>query len=168
MKLGQGRYALIGHHFRTRPMPPSILPLPSHKSQSGHFAGGLGDSLLSSDNTDESSVDIPMEGAARDGIAVGSITKDNVGWNATAKISVKIVNANSLLVIVLLFERYNILYNWFYRIVVAIPRAGVYNKQETTRNKGRSEVSRDTVGLGAGRAQKGVGGVRTVVVVSLS
>lgn len=37
IRLGHGRYALIGHHSNTVPMPPRMRPLPSHKSQSGHF-----------------------------------------------------------------------------------------------------------------------------------
>ena len=32
----------MGQNFKTVPIPPSILPLPSHRSQSGHFTGGGG------------------------------------------------------------------------------------------------------------------------------
>ena len=48
MKLGQGRYALMGHQGKTTAMPPNIRPLPSHLSQSGHLTAGLGGCATSS------------------------------------------------------------------------------------------------------------------------
>jgi hypothetical protein len=84
----------------------TYLPLPSHISQSGHLTGFLGGSVLSSDDADESSVDIPSENVVRDGDAVGRITKEHVGSNATANKSAQNINANSLIFIILL-ERFN-------------------------------------------------------------
>jgi len=46
MKFGQGRYGLMGHQGRISGIPPRMRPLPSQRSQSGHFTGGA--SLLGS------------------------------------------------------------------------------------------------------------------------
>ena len=36
----------MGTHGRTAPNPPKMRPLPSHKSQSGHFTSGVGSTAL--------------------------------------------------------------------------------------------------------------------------
>lgn len=65
MKLGQGLYALIGHQSTTRPIPPMMRPLPSHKSQSGHFTATFG---VSSADSDDVSLSEPSVAAKTMGV----------------------------------------------------------------------------------------------------